>query len=376
MRALLRSIAMFALVAPVATAWGQAPTPGQNTQWLVDSTGIGKIFVLSTYKNGLPVFAPSLLGDNGSSPTYNGMQLPKTGSAGAQPDGCAQFANNVLSSTGVACGSGSGSSITLQTNGANNAVQTILNLKFSGGATGSSDGAGGVTIAADAAGAAAAEATLRIAGDALLIPLTQRAAASGVATLDGTIRVPAAQLPVSLFTETRMRMFGVCSGSTAHAAAYSTPNSAAVAFGCVDPLANGPLGFAKFLPAQTAEQFVTDDFVAPVNFTSAGLAITFYSDSATGSVTFSAVAACPAIGGSPATLTYGTVQSVTTAVSGTVGNWVTATFASPFAVAGTNGCGAGVPVIYKVSRSITDTNGAAGGSIFAVYGLLSVGRSS
>lgn len=41
-----------------------------------------------------------------------------------------------------------------------------------------------------------AEATARANADALLIPLTQKAAANGVATLDANTRIPAAQLPV------------------------------------------------------------------------------------------------------------------------------------------------------------------------------------
>lgn len=62
--------------------------------------------------------------------------------------------------------------------------------------------------AADAAEATAraaadtAEAAARVAADALLIPLTQRGAASGVATLDGSSKVPTAQLPSLAINET------------------------------------------------------------------------------------------------------------------------------------------------------------------------------
>lgn len=46
-----------------------------------------------------------------------------------------------------------------------------------------------------------AEAAARVAADALLIPLTQKGAASGVATLDGGSKVPASQLPALAITE-------------------------------------------------------------------------------------------------------------------------------------------------------------------------------
>lgn len=54
----------------------------------------------------------------------------------------------------------------------------------------------------DAAGAAAAEATARAAADALLIPLTQKATANGVATLDSNGTVPSAQIPALALTAT------------------------------------------------------------------------------------------------------------------------------------------------------------------------------
>lgn len=67
------------------------------------------------------------------------------------------------------------------------------------------DDSGNVTLAASDVGAAstgalASEATTRADADALLIPLTQKGAASGVATLDSGEHVPAAQLPAATIT--------------------------------------------------------------------------------------------------------------------------------------------------------------------------------
>jgi hypothetical protein len=56
--------------------------------------------------------------------------------------------NNLLITIPRSAAGGSGSDITLQTNGVNNTVQTLLNLIAGSGITLTADGAGGVTIAA------------------------------------------------------------------------------------------------------------------------------------------------------------------------------------------------------------------------------------
>jgi hypothetical protein len=56
----------------------------------------------------------------------------------------------------------------------------------------------------DAAGAAAAEAIIRAAEDALRIPLTQRGVADGVATLDGSVLIPDAQIPSTITRDSEL----------------------------------------------------------------------------------------------------------------------------------------------------------------------------
>lgn len=104
------------------------------------------------------------------------------------------------------------------------ATQAELDAEASTRASGDSTNATAITAEATArAGAITTEAAARVAGDTLAVPLTQKAAASGVASLDGSGRIPAAQLPSLVLSHT----FVV--GSQAAMLALSTANTGDVA---------------------------------------------------------------------------------------------------------------------------------------------------
>lgn len=176
----------------------------------------------------------------------------------------------------------------------------------------------------------------------------------------------------SLLTDTRLRMFGQCSGGVGFASAYSTPATAAPAPGCVDATGN-PVGYLSYLAAQPAAQFTTDTFIAPANFTGADIFFTFYTTAVTGNVALTVASGCLALGASPATVTYGTPQTVTTPVSATPSVLISTASLTNIAQAGVNSCAAGSQVVYKVSRLITDT---AAAPALLVSGILAIRRSS
>lgn len=114
---------------------------------------------------------------------------------------------------------------------------------------------GGAALDAEVAAAVAAEAALRTAADALLIPLAQRGAANGVATLDGSVTIPDAQIPAAIARDAEVttavageataRATAVTGEATARAAADSAHAASATAhLGTYVALVAAPTGVA------------------------------------------------------------------------------------------------------------------------------------
>jgi hypothetical protein len=106
--------------------------------------------------------------------------------------------------------------------------------------------AGGVVyymgFAGDVAGAAAAEATRAEAAEALLVPLAQKGAASGVASLDSASKLPASQLPVSAVVASSPVFLPLPSGDTTGVTDAASLNTLLAAGGTIrpNPLVSSP----------------------------------------------------------------------------------------------------------------------------------------
>jgi hypothetical protein len=116
--------------------------------------------------------------------------------------------NGSLIVTGTCTGCGSGGSITLKTNGVNNASQSVLNLKAGSNITLADDGTGGITITSTGAGGGAVSSVfgrtgsvVAQAGDYTVAQVTgaeasaNKGVANGYPGLDGSGKVPVAQIP-------------------------------------------------------------------------------------------------------------------------------------------------------------------------------------
>ena len=161
----------------------------------------------------------------------------------------------------------------------------------------------------------------------------------------------------SAISDIRWKAAAVCNGGTAAPAALAVFDNNAPPAGCASS-ANSSGAYLAFAAAAASPQYASEVLALPSNFTGADLSLVFSSTVTTGNVTWSVATGCLNAGGLFSAVTYGTAQSVTTAVNATAGGIVTTAAIANIAVSGTNGCAAGSLMAYEISRSASDTAAA------------------
>jgi hypothetical protein len=149
-----------------------------------------------------------------------------------------------------------------------------------------------------------------------------------------------------------------CSGGSAQTLGLFIPSANAPPLGCFS-VDNSALGYMAFYPAPSTPQYAIGSYALPASWSSASATLKFAPLASSGTVTYSIQTACTYAGGAgivTSAPTWGTAVTVTTTVS-SLALVTTANFAS-IAATGTNGCGAGSLMNYRISRGNSDTMAA------------------
>ncbi len=335
--------------------------------------GAGDFLFTPTYFSAPAVKAATLTvgaGATVSTSSGTGSELVTTTTATKTSGDCAKWdANGNVVDAGAACGSGSGSSVTLQTNGTNNSLQTALNVlsQSNGNVTATNSSGGNVQLALATAPILTGTNFSGVPYSALsgTVPTWNQNTTGNAATATALAAAPttcsAGQMFVGVTaagnasgcvwpTQTKNFTLAIAQSGNVQPAGCSVFGSNAPNYVDVGDGSNSNvLGVPSLVPGASAAQVMSCPMVVPANF-GGTITVNFnVSDTvATDSVAMYAKAACTY---TPANPTFGTAVSVTPTMSGTAGTVVTTTGIS---VTPSGTCTTGEPMYLEVYRSTSD----------------------